>query len=144
MARTIFEGGCHCGNLTYVFEASRPLEELGLRACQCAFCRAHGARNASDPNGAMQIRVRDGAQMERYRFALRTADFLICKVCGVYIGALLPDGDKGWFTVNVNTFRDPPPPDFPLEPIVYDAENAKDRVGRRETKWTPVEAFAIG
>jgi hypothetical protein len=92
----------------------------------------------------MQIRVRDGAQMERYRFALRTADFLICKVCGVYIGALLPDGDKGWFTVNVNTFRDPPPPDFPLEPIVYDAENAKDRVGRRETKWTPVEAFAIG
>ncbi|HVV65463.1 MAG TPA: hypothetical protein VHC42_08330 [Rhizomicrobium sp.] len=138
-----FEGGCHCGNLAYVLEASRPLEELGLRACMCAFCRAHGARNTSDPDGAMRIAVRDGAKMQRYRFALRTADFLICKICGVYIGALLPHEDRGWFTVNVNTFRDPPPPDFPLAPIVYDAEDAAGRVGRRETRWTPVAELKI-
>ena len=138
-----FEGGCHCGNLAYVFEASAPLETLGLRACMCAFCRAHGARNTSDPNGTMRIRVRDASQLERYRFALRTADFLICKRCGIYIGALLPDGDKGWFTVNVNTFKDRPPLDFPLAPNVFDAENAQSRVSRREARWTPVVEFSV-
>jgi hypothetical protein len=144
MSKHTFEGGCHCGNLAYVFEASRPLEELGLRACQCAFCRSHGARNTSDPDGAIRIRARDGTQMERYRFALRTADFLICKICGVYIGALLPDGGKGRFTVNVNTFNDRPPPGFPLAPHVFDMENTESRVLRRGARWTPVTAFEIG
>ena len=130
----VFDGGCHCGNLTYVFEATRDLAELGLRACMCSFCRAHGARNTSDPNGNMRIKVADATKLQRYRFGLRTADFLICKDCGVYIGALLEDR----FTVNVNTFRDKPPLDFPLRPNDYGAEDANGRVGRRREKWTPV------
>ncbi len=39
-----FEGGCHCGNLAYVFEASVPLETLGLRADMCSFCRGAWGR----------------------------------------------------------------------------------------------------
>jgi hypothetical protein len=139
-----FEGGCHCGNLSYVFDASANLETLGVRACMCSFCRAHGARNTSDPDGSIRIAVRDGAKLERYRFGLRTADFLICKTCGVYIGALLPDGEHGWFTVNVNTFRDKPPLAFPLTPNVFDAEDTQSRVSRREARWTPVTEFRIG
>jgi hypothetical protein len=136
-----FEGGCHCGNLAYMFEASAPLEALGLRACMCSFCRAHGARNTSDPKGGMRIAVHRPEQLVRYRFGLRTADFLLCACCGVYIGALLADGKDGWFTVNVNTFREPPPLDFPLQPIVYDSEETGDRVDRRRMKWTPVTSF---
>ena len=86
---TIFEGGCHCGNLSYVFAASAPLEGLGLRADQCSFCRSHAARNTSDPNGTMRIEVRDEAKLGRYRFGLKTADFLLCRECGIYIGALM-------------------------------------------------------
>ena len=40
-----FEGGCHCGNLSFVFEASAGLDVIGLRADQCSFCRAHNARH---------------------------------------------------------------------------------------------------
>jgi hypothetical protein len=138
-----FEGGCHCGNLFYAFEASAPLGALGLRACMCPFCRAHGARNTSDPNGRMQIDVRERERLVRYRFGLRTADFLLCAKCGVYIGALLPYGEGGWFTVNVNSFREPPPLDFPIEPIVYDSEDEGGRVDRRRTKWTPVASFRV-
>jgi hypothetical protein len=47
MAKHIFAGGCHCGNLAYIFEANAPLEVLGLRLDMCSFCRAHGARNTS-------------------------------------------------------------------------------------------------
>jgi hypothetical protein len=141
MAR--FEGGCHCGNLWYAFEASAGLEALGLRACMCSFCRAHGARNASDPNGTMRIDVRGLDRLVRYRFGLKTADFLLCASCGVYIGALLPDAERGWFTVNVNTFREPPPLDFPIQPVVYDSEDVGGRVDRRKTKWTPVASFRV-
>jgi hypothetical protein len=133
-----FEGGCHCGNLSYVFEASAPLETLGLRADMCSFCRAHGARNTSDPNGTIALRVRDASLLERYRFALKTADFLICRRCGVYAGALLEHEGESWFTVNVNTFREPPPLDAPIVPRDFDAEDGPMRIARRKQSWTPV------
>ncbi len=61
----------------------------------------------------MRIAVRDPAKLRRYRFGLKTADFLLCSDCGVYIGALLEDGGKAWFTVNVNSFQAKPALDFP-------------------------------
>jgi len=139
-----FEGGCHCGNLTYVFEASAGLKELGLRACLCHFCRVHGARNTSDPDGTMQIVARDAAKLIRYRFALKTADFLVCASCGAYIGAHLPDPGGGWMTVNVNTFEERPPLDFPLQPHNFDAEDTAARIARRKARWTPVTSFCTG
>ncbi|HTQ13062.1 MAG TPA: hypothetical protein VMH86_04230 [Rhizomicrobium sp.] len=137
-----FEGGCHCGNLAYVFEATAPLATLGLRACMCGFCRAHGARNTSDPGGAMRIAVKDEGKLRRYRFGLRTADFLVCTECGVYIGALLSEGGESWFTVNANTFADRPAPDFPLAPHDFGGENTQSRVARRTARWTPVVQFS--
>jgi len=138
-----YEGGCHCGNLAFVFEARAPLETLGLRADQCSFCRAQGARYTSDPNGTMSISVRHADALLRYRFGLRTADFLICGRCGVYIGALMEDGGKSWFAVNVNALRPPPREDFPIEPVDYDAEDVPGRIARRKQRWTPVIALSI-
>jgi hypothetical protein len=138
-----FEGGCHCGNLSYVFEASAPLETLGLRADQCSFCRDHAARNTSDPNGAMRIAVRDEAKLSRYRFALKTADFLLCRECGVYIGALMEDGGRMWFTVNVNSFRERPGDDVAIVPHDFDGEDVAGRIARRKEKWTPVAELKI-
>jgi hypothetical protein len=138
-----FEGGCHCGNLSFVFEATAPLETLGLRADMCGFCRAHGARNTSDPNGAMAIVARDGGLLERYRFGLKTADFLLCRRCGVYIGALLEDEGQGWFTVNVNAFSERPAIDFPIAPHDFDAEDVPTRIARRKRNWTPVKSFEV-
>ena len=143
MSQHRFDGDCHCGNLSYVFEASAGLDVLGLRACQCSFCRAHGARNTSDPNGAMRVAVRDKAKLHCYRFGLKTADFLLCRECGCYIGALLSEGGRSWFTVNANTFRERPPADFPILPNVFDSEDTHGRIARRKAKWTPVAEFAI-
>jgi len=76
-------------------------------------------------------------------FGLKTADFLICRECGVYIGALLENGKGAWFTVNANSFRDQPPPDFPAVPHDFDSENLQARIARRKLRWTPVPEFAI-
>lgn len=135
------EGGCHCGNLAYVFEMSRPLDQPGLRACQCTFCRAHGARNTSDPDGAMRITVRDSEKVNRYRFGLKTADFLVCKICGVYVGAILEDAGRRWMTVNTNTLSSPIGADAVIAPHDFSAEDAAARIARRKANWTPVTEF---
>lgn len=136
-----YEGRCHCGNLSYVFNASRSLTELGLRACQCSFCRAHAARTTSDPYGAVHIAARDPAKLNRYRFGLKTADFLICRECGLYIGAMMEEGGRRWITVNVNTLLTPPGPDAPIVAHEFGAEDLDSRVARRKLKWTPVAEF---
>jgi hypothetical protein len=132
-----FEGGCHCGNLSFVFEASAGLDVLGLRADQCSFCRAHAPRTTSDPDGIIRLSVHDPAKLSRYRFAQRTADFLVCTECGVFIGALMRDGAQQWMTVNANAFKPPPPADFPISPVDYDAEDVPSRLARRKARWTP-------
>jgi hypothetical protein len=136
-----FEGGCHCGNLAYVFEATAGLETLGLRACQCSFCRGHNARTTSDPGGSVRITVREPGELSRYRFSLKTADFLICRRCGVFIGALLTTDGQSWVTLNANTFKPPPPADHPLVPHDFGREDAHGRIVRRQQKWTPVVSF---
>ncbi|HXC56985.1 MAG TPA: hypothetical protein VNU97_16925 [Rhizomicrobium sp.] len=137
-----FEGRCHCGNISFVFEASAGLDVLGLRACQCGFCRAHGARTTSDPRGTMAIKVADETQLQLYRFGLNTADFLICRTCGVFVGAMMTEEGKSWITVNVNTFR--PVPAYDLAGVASDfgGEDASGRGDRRKLKWTPVTEFS--
>lgn len=139
-----FAGGCHCGNLRVVFEASAPLAALGLRADQCSFCLAHAARTTGDPRGTVRIAVRDETRLSRYRFGLGITDFLVCAACGVYVGALMEDGGHGWFTVNVNCLRPPPPFDLPVAPVDYDGEDVPARIARRKAKWTPVAEIALG
>ena len=45
------------------FESRFGPDELPVRACQCGFCRAHGARTAADPEGRVRFEgmERDGS-----------------------------------------------------------------------------------
>ena len=141
MARYRIVGGCHCGNISYVFDASARVEALGLRACQCSFCRAHGARTTSDPNGTMRIKIADREKLQRYRFGLKTADFLICKGCGVFVAAVMSTDGKSYVTVNANTFKPPPAYDIIAVAKDFGAEGTGGRTGRRAAMWTPVTEF---
>lgn len=134
-----FHGQCHCGNLELAFETNLKPEQLPVRACACSFCRRHGTRTTSDPNGKAQITVHDSNLLIRYRFGLKTADFLICGKCGVYVGAVMTAGDKAYAVVNLNTFDSLE--NFRREPATmsYDGESVAERRARREKNWTPAE-----
>ena len=127
---------CHCGKLKATFESQKTPAALGVRTCQCAFCRAHGAVNISDPGGLTTI---DAAadDVNRYTFALRTADFLICKTCGVYIAAVMGEGDRIVSTLNVAGLRIAEFDDVDEAPMEYGAEDTQTRIARRYDKWTP-------
>jgi hypothetical protein len=129
-------GGCHCGNLTVRFDTMRA-ESLPIRECQCSFCRRHAARNVSDPEGQLTITVQDAAELSRYRFGKATADFLLCRRCGVYVAAYLAAGDSGFATVNTNVLTDGSAFARAAEPVSYDDEDLDARIARRRRRWTP-------
>lgn len=126
-----FSGSCHCGALQLRYETAVPVEGWAPRACQCTFCRKHGARNVSDPRGRWHV----GGRPTRYRFALRTADFLICPTCGCYVGCALEHEGRWYGSVNVRMLDVAvPSPDTPFD---YEGETAEERIRRRVARWTP-------
>jgi len=132
----IYAGRCHCGRLKASFQTRKTPQELGVRTCQCEFCRRVGAVNISDPDGEVVIDAR-AEDVLRYRFALQTADFLICKSCGVYIAAATGAGDNIRSTLNVAGLGMKEFAGVAEAPMDYGAETAAARIERRNAKWTP-------
>jgi hypothetical protein len=136
--RRSFDGGCHCGAIEYTYTTTLSPARWPVRLCQCSFCRGHGSRATSDAAGELQFRFERPEFLRRYRFALRTADFLICKECGVYVGAVLLSGRGAQGLVNLNTLRAPPKGLKPGKSYSHDGESVEERRGRRVQTWTPV------
>ena len=137
-------GRCHCGNITVVFESDLAPEQIGVRADQCSFCRKHGARTVTDPKGRVEIAVRAADDLIRYRFGLKTADYLVCGRCGVYVAAVLAEQGSWYATVNINTFESLERFTRPPVPVSYDGETDTDRRARRREKWTPAVLMTEG
>lgn len=124
-------GSCHCGALTVEFESDTP---LAPRACQCSFCRKHGARTVTDPAGKVTLRI--GPQALRYRFGSETSDYILCGQCGVYLGAIAEIDGGTYATLNLNAFDDPQL-ELTATPVSYDGESAEAKAERRRRRWTP-------
>src|SRR5262245_48705362 len=130
-------GGCHCGVIRVTFDSEIPAEAFGVRACQCSFCRKHAGHTISDPAGRVTIEVREETSLSRYQFALRTCEFFLCRHCGVYVAAVLTDGDRAWAVVNVHALDDRAAFTGSITPMEYGSEDVGARVSRRKEKWTP-------
>lgn len=131
-------GGCHCGNVTVTYRTAVAPEDATIRACQCTFCRKHQTRAVSDADGRLDVVVGDPERLSRYRFGARTADYLVCRTCGVYVAAFMPDPDDahGFATLMASTLD--AHARFPeATPVDYDAEDAGDKRERRRRVWTP-------
>lgn len=94
----------------------------------------------SDPSGRLIFHVDAAESLQRYRFGLKTADFLLCKRCGVYIGAQIETAHGAFGIVNTLAMM-PVPEGLPVAAVAdYGVESARERVERREKRWTPLEA----
>jgi len=134
-----FQGSCHCGAIGFSYRTSIAPERWSIRACQCSFCRAHDTLSTSDPAGSLEFTASDPDLLNRYRFGLRTADFLLCRECGIYIGALIETGKGRFGIISMHALVEAPENLAATEPISYDSEDIAERVSRRETRWTPVK-----
>ncbi len=140
MTETHYTGHCHCGAIGFDYATACAPADWSVRACQCRFCRMHDALSTSDSAGRLAFVHDDPDQLQHYRFALQTADFLLCRRCGVYIGAVIDVDGARYGIINTHAL-DPTPPDIAaVGAISYDDEDVDGRVSRREQRWTPVVA----
>ena len=138
MGGSAYDGGCHCGAIGFRYLTRNAPADWSIRACQCRFCRLHDALSTSDPGGQIEFFAPRPEHLQRYRFALQTADFLLCRECGVYIGAVIETDEGRFGIVNTHALATQPGDLAAVEPISYDGEDAGGRVSRREERWTPV------
>lgn len=132
------EGRCHCGNVTVRYRTAVAPEHARVRACRCSFCRKHQSRAVTDPDGELRIDIHDPAGVNRYTFGLATAQFLVCRECGVYVAAFMPEGDEGTgYATLMASVLDAQARYAAGEPAHYGDEDAAARRARRRRMWTP-------
>jgi len=129
----IYRGFCHCGGNSAEYETDAP---VGLRRDGCGFCSSRGVKSASDPKGRLNLVSR--LRLIRYRFAHKTADFLICPTCGTYLAAQMagPLGPVG--VLNVVGLAVPELMDEPATLASLEGETVEERIQRRLSRWTPM------
>ncbi len=133
--RQQFDGSCHCGNVRFTFVWPEAVTTLPTRECGCTFCRKHGGNYTSHPDATIDVTIKDPEQIECYRFGTETAEFYICRTCGVV--PLITCGLDGTelAVVNVNTFNDVDRAMFETVDADYDGESIDERLSRRKDRW---------
>jgi hypothetical protein len=94
-------GGCYCGNIRIQASFSRDLASYNPRACDCDFCRKHAAAYVSDPKGSLRLQIGNDLEVNRFRQGSNTAEMLLCRTCGVMVGALYRESHRLFGTLNV-------------------------------------------
>jgi hypothetical protein len=131
-------GRCHCGAIGFEFRTAKPVGEWSVRACQCSFCRKHGAAYTSDRAGSVRLVHEDASRLSSYRFGQETADFVFCGRCGGYLGAMTEEDGARLMVINLRAL-DPQPDGLPAaQPMSYEGESRGDRDARRASRWTPL------
>jgi hypothetical protein len=137
----LIAGACHCGNISFKFGWEPDPAEIPARACGCSFCVKHGGVWTSNPKGALRIHVKDAAQVSKYAFGTETADFHICRQCGVVpVVTSTVDGHL-YAVVSVNAFENVDPAMLKRSPASFDGEDTESRLARRKRNWIADVAF---
>jgi hypothetical protein len=135
------DGSCHCGALQANMQLPRPPAEYSPRACDCDFCRKHGAAYISDPQGALRLRASSSAS-GRYRQGSSSAEFLICRHCGVLLAALYDNGEGLYASVNATALW---PAEFAASRTVSPKNlSAEGKTARWKQAWFCQVSLEIG
>jgi hypothetical protein len=123
----LIHGGCHCGNIRFALTWLPAPAAIPARACGCSFCVKHGGVWSSCAGGALRVTVRDAGLVQRYVFGTRTADFHVCRVCGVVPLVSSDIAGRRYAVVNVNAFEDFDRSLLQQVPVSFDEERAAQR-----------------
>jgi hypothetical protein len=128
-------GSCHCGNIAYTLDWEPDPSAIPARACNCTFCKRHGAVWTAHPGARLRRSVRDAARVSRYAFGTRTAEFLVCADCGVAPLVISRIDGHDYAVVNVNTFTDVDRSLLQLQTVDFEGEDEAERLARRKRHW---------
>lgn len=129
------QGSCHCGNVSFELSWEPDPAEIPARACGCSFCVKHGGVWTSNPAGALRVTVENPALLEKYAFGTRTAEFHVCRRCGV-VPLVTSDIDgRTYAVVSVNAFNNVDRSKLRVQPMSFEGEETPSRLERRKRNW---------
>ena len=131
----MLRGGCHCGGLSVEFSTTLAAATIRPRACDCPFCRKHGASWVSDPGGRLELATRNGGPLE-YRQRSGTATFLLCRRCGVLVAVTYAQAARVYAAVNAACL-DGEPGFGAVLPVSPQKLGAEEKTARWRELWVP-------
>lgn len=137
----LITGQCHCGRISFTLDWWPEPERIPARACTCSFCRKHGGLWTSCPTGALEVRMKDAAGVQRYAFGTRTAVFHVCGDCGVVPVVTSEIGGRVYAVVSVRAFDNVDPAMLQQAEVSFEGEEQEDRLARRQRNWIPEVRF---
>jgi hypothetical protein len=99
-------GRCDCGRVQATLDTALGASEFAPRACDCSFCRKHGAAWVSDPRGALRVEARATHDLSVYRQGSETAEMLLCAQCGVVVAVVFEHHDGVFGAINAGCLED--------------------------------------
>jgi hypothetical protein len=137
---TQYPGGCHCGVLKLIYRTEMDPARWPLRTDGCSFCRRHGVVATSDPAGEVSFEFGDPARIRRYRFGQKTAEFLVCGECGVFVAAITDTAGGACAVINVRVLEGLQLNLGGVTAVDFEDESPAQRMERRARNWTPVRS----
>jgi hypothetical protein len=137
-------GSCHCGNISFELLWEPEPTEIPARACTCSFCTKHAGVWTSCPSGRLTVSVGEAANVSRYVFGTKTAQFHVCTKCGVVPVVTSEIDEETYAVVNVNAFQDVDRSLLKPLSATFDAEDEQTRLARRRRNWIPNVEFSKG
>ncbi len=128
------KGACHCGNIRVEVALTRAPAEYRPRACDCEFCRKHGASYLSDPGGSLAVQVGDERLLRKYRQGSNTAEMLVCGNCGVLVGGAYQTEGRVFAAINTRIIEGDAM--FgEIQPVSPRTLSAEEKVSRWKALW---------
>ena len=140
----LIKGSCHCGTIAFTLAWEPEPTTIPARACTCSFCTKHGGVWTSCPSGTLEVMVRDSAQVSRYAFDTRTAQFHVCRRCGVVPVVTSEIEGRLYAVVSVQAFDGVDPALLQHAPASFAQETAEERLARRQRGWIGEVRFLTG
>ena len=140
----LIRGQCHCGNLSFALTWEPDPAAIPARVCSCSFCTKHGGVWTSNPNGALEVWVRDPSLVSRYAFGTRTAEFHVCSRCGVVPVVTSRIDGRLYAVVSVNAFEGVAASLIQSAAADFDGEGQQPRLERRKRHWIANVVFIEG
>jgi hypothetical protein len=131
----LINGRCHCGNIAFALTWAPEPTEIPARACTCTFCVKHGGVWTACPTGSLEVTVQQPAQVSKYSFGTRTAQFHICTSCGVVPLVTSAIDGQLYAVVSVNAFESVDPALVRRGTVTFDDETEAKRLARRKRNW---------
>ena len=134
-------GSCHCGNIAFKLDWSPDPTAIPARACTCSFCQKHGGVWTSNPQGALDVEVKDPSLVSHYAFGTKTAQFHICSRCGAVPVVTSEIDGNTYAVVSVNAFDNVDASMLQRASASFDGEAEGERLARRARNWIPKVRF---